>query len=344
MKQLMILIPLLLFLAVPASALELEAPRVPESGARWMPNDTENFGNGLLELAENIIFFLRPQLKTAAEICLSVLAAAILISLVNTLSGKGMKDLVGVAAVSAILLKNSNAMIRLASRSIRELSDYGKLLFPVMTAAMAAQGGITASAALYAGTAVLDSLVGSILAGLLVPSVYLFLAMAVAYGATGEGLLKRLRDLIKTSISWCLKTLLTVFTTYMSITGVVSGTTDAAALKAAKVTISSAVPVVGGILSDASEAVLVGAGIMKNAAGVYGILAVLAMVLEPFVHLGVHYLMLKMTAALCCVFGEGGITALTEDFSTAMGLLLAMTGSVCLLLLVSTVCFLKGVG
>ena len=39
-----------------------------------------------------------------------------------------------------------------------------------------------------------------------------------------------------------------------------------------------------------------------------------------------------------------GIVKLIGDFSTAMGLLLAMTGSECLLLLISPVCFLKGVG
>ena len=122
------------------------------------------------------------------------------------------------------------------------------------------------------------------------------------------------------------------------------GTTDAAALKAAKVTISSVVPVVGSILSDASEAVLVSAGVMKSAAGVYGILAIMALFLEPFLRIGMHYLMMKATAALCAVFGSGGGAGLIEDFSTAMGLLLAMTSATCLLLLISTVCFLKGVG
>ena len=243
-----------------------------------------------------------------------------------------------------VLFSSSRSMIHLASETVRQLNDYGKLLFPVLTAALSAQGGITTSAALYAGTAALDLLLGSFLSGALVPAVYLYLALAAANAATGEVLLKRLRDLLRSGISWCLKTVITVFSTYMSITGVVSGTTDAAALKATKVTISSAVPVVGGILSEASEAVLVGAGMMKNAAGIYGILAVLAIFLEPFLQIGLQYLMMKATAALCSVFSEGSIPGLTEDFSAAMGLLLGMTGSVCLLLLISTVCFLKGVG
>ena len=173
---------------------------------------------------------------------------------------------------------------------------------------------------------------------------YFYLALATASGALGEQTLGKMRDLVKSFVSWCLKILLTVFTTYMSITGVVSGTTDAAALKAAKVTISSVVPVVGGILSDASEAVLISAGLMKNSAGIYGILATLAVFLTPFLRIGTQYLMLKMTAAVCGIFGSKGVVDVIGDFSAAMGLLLAMTGSVCLMLLVSTVCFLKGVG
>ena len=70
----------------------------------------------------------------------------------------------------------------------------------------------------------------------------------------------------------------------------------------------------------------------------------LAVFLSPFLKIGVHYLILKLTAAVCGIFGEKGLTELIGDFSTAMGLLLAMTGSECLLLLISTVCFLKGVG
>ena len=150
--------------------------------------------------------------------------------------------------------------------------------------------------------------------------------------------------LIKQIISWSLKTLLTIFTAYLSITGTVSGTTDAAALKATKVTISSFVPVVGSILSDASEAVLVSVGIAKNAAGIYGIFAILSIFLSPFLKLGTHYLMLKATSSICSLFGSKNICNLINDFSTAMGLILAMAGIVCVFLLIATICFMKGAG
>jgi len=145
-------------------------------------------------------------------------------------------------------------------------------------------------------------------------------------------------------MTWCLKTILYVFTGYIGITGVISGTTDAATLKVAKMTISGAVPVVGGILSDASEAVLVSAGLVKNAAGIYGMLAVAAVWIRPFVKIGAHYLLLKGTAGFCGIFGSKKTTDLISDFSSAMGLLLGMTGSVCLMLVISTACYMKGVG
>lgn len=345
MKQFVLLL-LLLCLPVSASALELEAPPAPKSAEGMMPNSTDSFSDGLLELLENGFAVVRSELSRGGGSVVSVIAAAMLLSLTEGFltEGKQVCGILSAAAIGALLIQNADAMISLAAQTVEELADYGKLLLPVMSAALAAQGGVTASAGLYLGTAFFGALLGNLLSRLFVPLVYCFLALAVGYGALGEELLKRLKDTVKNGINWCLKTILTVFTTYMSITGVISGTTDAAALKAAKVTISSFVPVVGGILSDASEAVLVGAGVMKNAAGIYGILAVLSLCLGPFLKIGVQYLCLKGAAMVCTILGPGRTASLVEDFSSAMGLLLGITGAMGLLLLIGTVCFLKGVG
>ncbi len=346
MKYLIPLLGLLFALCVPASALEIQPPPVPEAGEDWMPEETESFGAGLWELATKALGNLRPDLRQAAQVSLGVIATVLLVSVLESMSNslRIAGRIAGTGAVAGALLLSSNSMLALGIRTVTQISEYGKLLLGVMAAALGAQGGITSSTALYAGTALFNGLLTSLITGWLVPGISLFLALGVGAAATGEAMLKNLGDLLKRLMSWVLKLLLMVFTTYLSITGVVSGTTDAAALKAAKVTISSFVPVVGGILADASEAVLVSAGMMKNAAGIYGILAVLAIFLHPFLQIGVHYLILKVTSALCEVFGSRQMAALTDCFSTAMGFLLAMTGGCCVMVLVSTVCFLKGVG
>ena len=107
-------------------------------------------------------------------------------------------------------------------------------------------------------------------------------------------------------------------------------------------TISGAVPVVGGILSDASESVLVGASVVKNAVGIYGAVALFGVVIGPFLRIGVQYLLLKVTASVCSVFSAKRAGELLQDFSAAMGLLLGMTGAMCLIFMISIVCFLRG--
>ena len=329
---------------VPANALELEPPSVPTQYADRMPDNTEDLFTGFRELISDALHTLRPDLQEAMRISAGILSAALLISLLQTICPSGARtgEMTGMVILSVILLKNTGAMIPLAAQTVREICEYGKLLLPVMTTALAAQGGITSSGALYAGTAFFTAMLQGILDSFLVPGVYLYLAFSIGGAALGETMLGRIGSLIKQFLSWCLRILLIIFTTYLSLTRVVSGTTDAAALKAAKVSMSSFIPVVGGILSDASEAVLVSAGLMKNTAGIYGILAALTVFLHPFLKIGMHYLILKLTGGITAVFAKTSMAAIMDAFGNAMALLLAMTGGSCLMILISTVCFMKG--
>ncbi len=345
MTKVLTMFCLLLTLVTPTYALEISVPEVPKSAEEWMPQQTESFGDGLIEILKKLIKQIRPDLGDATQVCISLIAAVMIVSILQTFcSNTHAADLAGTTVIALLLMNNANAMLCLGADTVRNMSEYGKLLFPVMTTAMAAQGGITGSAALYAGTSIFNTFLCNLISNYLLPLISFFLALAVANHALGEATLKKLADMVKNTMSWCLKTLMIIFTTYLSITGVISGTTDAAALKATKVMISSVVPVVGGILSDASEAVLVSAELMKNAAGLYGIFAILALFLAPFVKIGLHYYLLKATGILCGIFGTKNMSGLIEDFSSAMGLVLAMTGAVCLLLLISTICFMKGFG
>jgi stage III sporulation protein AE len=305
----------------------------------------DSFGEGLLALIANAIGQLHPDLREAAGICLSLIGVIMLVSIAGLIPGARLKtaEFVGAVGIGTILLQSTNTLIRLGSHTIEEMSAYGKLLLPVMTAAMAGQGGISTSAALYAGTAAFDALLTSIVGKLLTPLVYIYLILAVANSAVGEDVLQKIGDTIKWAATWSLKTILYVYTGYIGVTGVISGSADAAAIKAAKLAISGVVPVVGSILSDASEAVLISAGTVKNAAGIYGLFAILAIWIGPFLQIGSHYLLLKATAVVCSVFSSKSSTKLVQNFCSALGLLLAMTGAICLMLFISLVCFLKGV-
>ena len=82
---------------------------------------------------------------------------------------------------------------------------------------------------------------------------------------------------------------------------------------------------------------------MKNAAGIYGLLTIIALWIGPFIRIGVQYVLLKITSGLSEMLGSKEMAGIIKDFSSTMGLVLAMTGSVSLIFLISTICFLKGV-
>ena len=345
MRQFLILVVVFFLLPVHAFAAEYTVPEPEGLGEVYIPEETESFGQGLWKIVTKAIEKLQPAIASAGRMCVGILIAVVILSGAGSITGAREKttDLVGAAVIAYLLFGSTNTMISLAVTTVNDLSSYGKLLLPVMTSTMAAQGDAITSGALYTATAVFDAVLSGVISGLLVPMVYIYLVLAVGGSALGDGMLEKLRDQIKGFIVWVLKTALYIFMGYMSITRVISGSADAAALKATKLTISGMVPVVGGILSDASEAILVSAGMVKNTVGAYGLWAVLAIWIEPFLRIGVQYLLLKGTLTICEIFGPKRAAGLIKCFSAAMGLLLAMTGAVCVMLLVSVVCFMKGV-
>ncbi len=346
MRKFVIIIILLPLMVLTANAAQLSPPTVPEGGDAVFPEDPSSFSDGLREIFQDASLYIRPAIVDCLDSCMKIIAVVLMSSIFQG-SNSATKKSVGLAttlSITVLLLTPSNNLIYLGAETITEITQYGKLLLPVMATAMAVQGAPSSSAALYAGTACVNAILSSIVSALLIPMVYIYLVLGAASNAIEDNLLKKTKDLVKWSLTWLLKILLYVFTGYMGITGVITGSVDAAAIKATKIAVSSVVPVVGGIISDASEAMLVSAGVLKNSAGVYGILALVSILIGPFIKIGIQYIALKITGALCSTFAAPQATSIIQDFTTAMGLVLAMTGTVCLLQLISTVCFMRGVG
>lgn len=344
MKQLILIIAALWLLSFPVSAATYEPPDAPPSVKDILPPETRSFGEDFWYIIKSALFTIKPDIAEAVSVCISVISIVILTSILQTFTGKSKKiaELACTMSIALILLGPSNVLIQLGVNTVRELSEYSKLLMPVLTAALAAEGGITASAALYTGTILFNTILGTGISIILTPMLYIYILLCIANSAFGNSVLKGMCDFVKWLMTWSLKIILYIFTGYMGITGVVSGTTDAAALKATKLALSGMVPVVGGIMSDASESILVSAGIMKNSVGVYGLLVILALWIGPFLELGIHYTLLKVTSGICGMIGPKESVGLIKNFSSSTGMLLSMTASVCLMLLISAICFMKG--
>ena len=311
------------------------------------PTRVGDFSGAMRAVVRDVLRSLPDAVKSAARALSVLLAILLFCALAGNVEGGVSRQaavLAGALAVTGACTVNLQAMIALARETIGEVSAFSELLLPVLSSVIAASGAATSAGVLYAGSALFMNVLLTLITRLLIPLVYAFCALAAAQCATGEKLLARLRELLGWIISVSLKGVMYVFTAYLTVSGIVSGTADAAGVKAAKAAFSAALPVVGGIVSDATESVLAGAQALKASVGAFGLLALLAMGLLPFLRIALQYLALKVAAAAGGLTGEDRLPVLLGHLSTAMGYMLAMTGCGVLMAMFCCCCFMKAAG
>lgn len=313
-----------------------------------MPEFSETEPADFWENLKNMIFGSLIQAKSSFRSGLGL--CAVLLGIVTLCAAADMSAsenrpgaivIAGALGITAAIMGTFQSMIVLAADTIRSMTDYNACMLPVMASAAALSGAFSSSAAIYAGTVLFSQILMQMITRLLIPGVYFYICISMAEAALSGETLSEIREFVGWLISKSLKIILYIFVGYMTVTGVISGSTDAAALRATKAALSGMVPVVGGIISDASENLVASASMLRSSVGVFGMLAVLGMVLLPFFRVGIHYLLFKITAAVSGSMGLKPHVTLLKHFSEAMGYLLAMCGTCATLMLISFTCFMR---
>lgn len=339
-----------------SAALDTESvERAVPSGARELlggagVSDKTGLEEGLAGLWERAKGELSSLVKRGVRSAVLLMAIVLLCGVAGAIYESGASGgvanyvpLVGTLAVTAVAVGDVHTLIGLGSETIGQIDTFSKALLPTLAAATAASGNITGAAARQVATVFFSDMVLTVINRFLLPLVYAYIAAQAANAAVDNDVLGRVASLLKWVINTVLAVTLIAFIGYLSVSGAIAGSADAMTVKAAKFAVSGAVPVVGGILSDAAETVLVGAGILKNTVGVFGMLAVLAICIIPFLRLGIQYLVYKLTAAVAATIGDGRVVKLIDGIGGAFGMVLGMTGTCALVLLISIVSSIKAV-
>lgn len=307
------------------------------------PTEQRELWEGVLDLLRHAAEDLADGLGSSFVQALRLIVLVVLCQLVDAVCeerGRTAAVMAGVLAAAAICMSDLHTLIGLGRTTMEELADFTAVLNPVMAAASTASGAVTGVGMQYPLTVFFSTVLIRSGHRLLIPAVYAYLALAVADGVQQNDRLKKLRELIGWSMEVIMKAVVYGFTGCLAVTGVLAGTADAARLKAAKLTISGMIPVVGGIISDAAQTVLSGAELLKSSIGTFGMLAILAIFLLPFLRMGLSYLLLKAVTAISGMF-SGRLAGFLETVTKAMGYLLGMCGSSALICLLTCCCYLR---
>ncbi|MBE6929301.1 MAG: hypothetical protein E7463_03385 [Ruminococcaceae bacterium] len=306
----------------------------------FLPSDIADPGEMLQTLLGNVLDESKTIWKTGIRSALSILGVAVLCALAQGLL-KSLEHqtpvvtIAGVLSVTVITLGQSGGMLSAARSAIGEMNLFSKALLPVMTAACTAAGQAVSAAGRHTVVVFLTDVVITAIDAALVPLLYSCIALQLAGAVSGSDALTKLTTQLKNLLHSILRTVLTLFMSYFALSGVITGSADAMALKTTKLMLSSALPVVGSIMSDAAGAVLIGAKIVHGSAGVFGLLGLAAIGLVPFAQIGVRYLCMRLAAMFSGLGADAGFSKFVDGIADSFGLLVGLYGTCMLLLLLS---------
>ncbi len=286
----------------------------------------------------------RAGLATAA----TVLAASIMCGVAGELvpdRGKGIDyvNLAGTAAIAASAAGSFTALMGEAASAVGELTELGTMLLPVMASVSASAGAAASGAAKYAASALFLNVLGTLSKKLVIPLIYMYLAASLgqaAFGGGAGGVAKLLAGLVKRAL------VLTAlaFSVYLGAVSLIASGADAAAVKLTRTAISTLLPVVGGMVAEASDTLLSGLGVIRGALGAAGLVAVTAVCLGPVVRLLVNAALLRCAAALAGTVAPRPVSEFIAAVAEGYSLMLALTGTEAAMLAIAVISAAKAAG
>lgn len=252
-------------------------------------------------------------------------------------------SLAACCAASVWLAGDWDSGIAQAMDTLESLSDYSRAALPVVYTAAAAAGGVSSAPLKYAASCLAIEVMMTASRRLVLPLIRCYLALALCGCVCENSLVAAVGRLVKFLAVTVMSAVTAGFCLYVGVTGLVAGSTDAAAVKAARTVIAGVLPVVGGILSDSAASLLAAAGVVRSTAGVFALIALCALCAGPLIFLLLKMLFLRAAATLAELLPGGRLSKLLEQLGTVFAMLLGLLGSSGVMLFFSLMAGMKAV-
>lgn len=294
-----------------------------------------------LSFAAKLRELVKEELGFAVKLVMIVIVCAFSTSLCVDEKVRSMIEICAACMAAVLLTGGVDSLVMQTSDAVYRLSDYSKAALPAVYTAAAASGSVSSAAIGYAKATLALDVVMSLSQKAVTPLIYATLSLTLADVIFPNPMLAAMGRFNK----WAAKTLLTAatltFTAMLGISSLISTKVDAAALKATRTVISGVLPVVGGMVSDASAAVLAAGSVVLSCMGAFGLIAVCSMCVGPFAVLSIKGLMFKAVATMAESVQISRLQRLFAGISGAVGLLMGLLGANAVMLFLSFAAALK---
>ena len=364
MRGVVAVLCLCLLLALPAAAQtegeQLYAEQLEASGATQLTEQLPKDAAALLEQLGGDL--LQPSAYTGLSFNTVFHTVGGLFSLQRGAPLQVLGCLLGVVLVSALFRGMEGAAqspyLQSVYHSVTVLAAAGGLLTPLLSLVAKVQeaveqvtvfmagfvpiyGGILATGGVASALSYQTTLLAAAegLTWLLYSGVFPLLTVSMALGITGcvaEGFcLDSFSTTIYKGILWVLGLLSTLFSGLLSLQQMVATAGDTLGGRVMKFSLSSFVPVVGGLLSEAYSTVVSCSGLLRSTVGCFGMLATVAIVLPTLCACVLWNLSLHLSAGAAALFGLTSLERLCKTVAGTVRVLIGVLAVLALLMVVS---------
>lgn len=281
-----------------------------------------------------------PGLQSAIAQMICIIALGMLSGLCTMALGddKGTKQVLmliisGTAILSITALFVS--LINEAAQCMNRIAQFCSVAAPVLTGLLTALGCAGSAKLLNPALIILTNIILAVILKVILPMLLAGGILNVINGLTDRMKLSRSVKLINSTVKWVLGLITTLYIAFNTIGGISSGVTDNITLRTTRYAIDRLVPAVGGMVSGAIDAVMGGAVMLKNAAGITAILIVISIVLRPALKLIAGMLALRIAAAIIEPFASSEISGMLDGTADVVSFLFASVSAAVSMLIVT---------
>lgn len=279
-----------------------------------------------------------------------LVALAVLAAVLGNLHGAFEGNRVGELASAVVYLALAGVAVsgfHLAADAVRtvvqRLSDFMLAVLPLLTTLLAASGATVSAGLLHPLLVAAVQGVGILVSRIVLPLLLFSVVLDLVGPLSPRVRLTHLSGFLRQAALAVMGLGFAFFLGVMTVQGAAGAVADGVALRGAKFLAKSFVPVVGGMFADAVELVSTSSLLLRNALGIAGLLAVVAVAALPLVKVVVLVFVYRLAGALV---EPVGATAIAQTLASMAGglTLLAVAAGVAALMFFLAVVALTGIG
>ena len=243
--------------------------------------------------------------------------------------------------IITMIMANFAVIIESIKNTISNLVGFMNCLVPILISLIIATGQVASGAVLQPILIFAVIFIGNIINLVILPITTASMILSIASNISDKVQIGNLAKFFKSSITWFLGFIITIFVGLLSLEGTLTSSVDGITIKGIKSAASTFIPVVGKALGDFVDTVLGATSLIKNSVGFVGIVIVIAICILPIVKLIILNIMYSLLGAVSEPLADKKIVNVIGQVSGVFKILLGIMFFVSILLIVGIALTLK---